>query len=716
MLATFRNLSAILAAALLTAAPAGAWQQAAPPVDELAPLAAEAEPPSELESELAAALDLFGSAAQPDSIAAFTAIIDRLRVAALERPLTGIEERALASSLYHRAEARFNLGENEGTEEDLRALYALEPGFQFDRSLISPKLVELLDRLRSELVADLELAVTPADARLSVDGVASDWVSGPVALAAGKRSVTLSRPGHDPVTLELELLGGESRPLEVTLDRTSAVVRVEVSPPGAELFVDGEPAAGGSPAVLEGLTPGQHVVEARLAGYRTERRTVSLTELADYALEPIQLTEARGVIRLSSVPEGARVTVDDERVPPGTGSLTLAPGAHRVEVRAGTLGSYARTVELADGDALAVDVALEPTLALVAVLGGDQTAAEKLRGRLAESLGALEKWDGWDASARGRETAARLGLQASALRGRSGTDLREEDATRIQTAFDREIASSSYLVAVLDDDLYATHAELWLWAAAPGPLRPAVRTIALAESGELEGWIAAVERSVPAPRAWLGAQLIDSAGGPLVWAVEPDGPAAEAGLARGQRLVAIDGAPAVSRRAVLDRLAAEAPGAEVELGVAAGDAATTVRLTLGASPAIVGRTDPLALDPALFAAANAALTHASPATPLWVLRLNLADLMIRDGRWPEAVRILRSSEAPERPGLGRAAADYWLAIALLANDPVAYAAPAREALERASRIEGGRLNHNDGPLLAPRIRTRLRELEHAAGR
>ena len=79
---------------------------------------------------------------------------------------------------------------------------------------------------------------------------------------------------------------------------------------------------------------------------------------------------------------------------------------------------------------------------------------------------------------------------------------------------------------------------------------------------------------------------------------------------------------------------------------------------------------------------------------------------VRDRNAAEA---LRGITAPESAGVGQATVDYLLGIALLEVDPAAYLETSRGLIARAAEA-GGRLEHNDGPLLAPRARARLETL------
>ena len=132
----------------------------------------------------------------------------------------------------------------------------------------------------------------------------------------------------------------------------------------------------------------------------------------------------------------------------------------------------------------------------------------------------------------------------------------------------------------------------------------------------------------------------------------------------------------------------------------------TASLTLAASPVIASLSDPTALDPAL-AARLASLEHSAAApAPAWVLRLNRGVVLMRSGEWRSAAEALRGIEAPATAGVGKATVDYLLGVALLEVDRAAYRDTALGLIGRAAD-GGGRLEHNDGPLLAPRARARL---------
>jgi len=109
-------------------------------------------------------------------------------------------------------------------------------------------------------------------------------------------------------------------------------VSVSTVPPDATAMLDNHPdTACTTPCALD-AAPGQHIVSISRSGYQTEHRSVTLTN-ASVELPPVALRVPGGVLKLTSVPTGAKIYVDGNpiiQVTPAT--LELRPGKHMVVV------------------------------------------------------------------------------------------------------------------------------------------------------------------------------------------------------------------------------------------------------------------------------------------------------------------------------------------------------------------------------------------------
>jgi serine protease DegS len=90
-------------------------------------------------------------------------------------------------------------------------------------------------------------------------------------------------------------------------------------------------------------------------------------------------------------------------------------------------------------------------------------------------------------------------------------------------------------------------------------------------------------------RGWLGIEVSAGAsgtpgGGLPIATVVPGSPAAEAGLLRGDVLVAINGQPAINARVVTEQIGLAAPGSDVKLNVVRNDESIEVHATVGVRP------------------------------------------------------------------------------------------------------------------------------------
>ncbi|HVS16234.1 MAG TPA: PEGA domain-containing protein [Thermoanaerobaculia bacterium] len=694
------------------------------------------------------AMALFATVDQADSIPLLTQVIAELE------PLVGIggvEVTALlAESLSHRAAAEFNFGNNDQARADLVRLIELDSGFSLDAETASRKLVELFEETRRERVGEVQMLLEPADATVRLDGEPLPNAAGQHALLADTYVVRVERPGYAPVDTELEVVAGELTTFEQTLERTSAVLSLRTRPTAARVTVDGVlrgetagqappdfvpsgaaaryPASDFSAALQIGdLSPGAHRIEVTRPGFRTFRSELEIDRLDDFTLPPVLLEREAGTLALGSLPSDAEVALDGRAMRPtrgddGSSQLVVSPGSYVVTVTRSTGDFFETVVDIADGELETVAVELRPALILLGVLGGDDVGAKRLSQQIVDVIGMAGHWSPLDRSTPATPLLAELGLDVATLRrlagrGEAGTSP-SVDWGAVQSAIAEQLRGGVYLLGVLSDDLLATEADLWIWPTPPGPPLPELRTIPLDGSEALTRLAAGFAPILRRNRPVLGALTFDSAAGegPVVAHLTTGGPAERAGLSVGDQITALAGAPIFSSSQLEEQLLELESGETVKVEVRGPGGNRSVDLVVGGSLDVLRFNNPDVVYPAAAARLAAELSQASD-WPRWVLLVNQAALQLRSGDAESAVRTLRSIDAGAIPtgraGLGQGAVDYLLGLALTAAGP-RYADLAKEAFQRAAETGAGRLNHDDGPFVAPRALAHLGMLGTAA--
>jgi hypothetical protein len=186
----------------------------------------------------------------------------------------------------------------------------------------------------------------PTGAHVAIDGAdAKPTVS------AGDHEVVASLAGYG--TVHRKVSAHEGKPVDVDI-ALAKLVPIKTTP-GAELALDDariEVEDGGV-----AVPPGAHALVARAPGYHDRRIAIPEERAADYAIAA-ELEPLGALVRIDGAPAGARLVVDGAAVAtaPFSAPVEVAPGAHRIEVRAAGYLPY--RVRSSFGSAQPVDLRL----------------------------------------------------------------------------------------------------------------------------------------------------------------------------------------------------------------------------------------------------------------------------------------------------------------------------------------------------------------------
>lgn len=149
----------------------------------------------------------------------------------------------------------------------------------------------------------------------------------------------------------------------VSLPRLFGNISVISTPPGAAISLDGADTGMITPATLENVNPGTHMVNVTLSGYQPASQNAAVTAdtTASVVFTLIQIPQT-GLISVSSTPAGAAIDLDGA----DTGKTTpftldgLIPGSHSVGVRLAGYTPDSATVTVSAGTMVKADFPLVP--------------------------------------------------------------------------------------------------------------------------------------------------------------------------------------------------------------------------------------------------------------------------------------------------------------------------------------------------------------------
>jgi len=149
--------------------------------------------------------------------------------------------------------------------------------------------------------------------------------------------------------------------VDADLEPAWGELRIDSQPSGAQVDV-GELTAGTTPATLQVLESGE-IVRISLPGYKTWEQRLSAIPGTQQTHETVVLQPADALVKLTSSPEGARVTVNQQYRGQTPLTLDLEPGkTHRIALHLAGYRLQEQTLSLKTGEERELNLALEAEL------------------------------------------------------------------------------------------------------------------------------------------------------------------------------------------------------------------------------------------------------------------------------------------------------------------------------------------------------------------
>ncbi len=231
------------------------------------------------------------------------------------------------------------------------------------------------------MLGTIEISVTPNDAQVFMDGAALMSGGGAKQVSPGRHSFTMSRPGYGNETRLADIAVGRQTNLSVRMNPQAAMVSLNTSPEGANIYVDGKDTGKLSPAEIT-VSEGSHQVTLRKYGFldsvntanaRLGEKAVITVTLQPTSTEPVRTVGGgmhklfgggvpSGMVRVKFVssPQGAQVQINGQLLDKTTPvEAALKPGKYQVDIMADGYHTDHKVVTVGDDKKMEVSSVLQ---------------------------------------------------------------------------------------------------------------------------------------------------------------------------------------------------------------------------------------------------------------------------------------------------------------------------------------------------------------------
>ena len=195
------------------------------------------------------------------------------------------------------------------------------------------------------------LTVSPKDAKVSIDGVlqssSSDGAYSAM-LPYGGHTYKVEAGGYISKSGSFTISSSDMTPINVSLVSAMATVSVTCPTPAVSLYVDKKSV--GMIPWTGSLKEGMHLIEVKKEGYRSQQRTINLSQQQKLDVAFNELAAIQGNLSVNYKPFGADVYVDGKKVGQTPRVFNgLLVGNHKVEIKKDGYGMDSKAVNILEG-------------------------------------------------------------------------------------------------------------------------------------------------------------------------------------------------------------------------------------------------------------------------------------------------------------------------------------------------------------------------------
>ena len=195
------------------------------------------------------------------------------------------------------------------------------------------------------------LTVTPKNAVVTIDGnpqtVSTDGEYSAM-LPYGSHTYKVEAGGYISKSGSFTISSNDMTPINVSLVSAMATVSVTCPTPAVSLYVDKKSV--GTIPWTGSLKEGMHLIEAKKEGYRSQQRTINLSQQQRLDVAFAELAAIQGNLSVNYKPLGADVYIDGKKVGQSPRVFNgILVGSHKVEIKKDGYGTDSKTVSILEG-------------------------------------------------------------------------------------------------------------------------------------------------------------------------------------------------------------------------------------------------------------------------------------------------------------------------------------------------------------------------------
>ena len=200
------------------------------------------------------------------------------------------------------------------------------------------------------------ISVQPKDAKVTVDGVLQESSSDgeySAMLPYGTHTYKVEAGGYISKSGSFSVSSGDMAPISVSLVSALATISVTCPTPAVSLYIDKKSV--GNVPWSGSLKEGMHLVEVKKKGYRSQQKTIQLSQQQKLDVAFGELIAIQGNLSVNYKPFGADVYVDGKKLGQSPRVFNgLLVGNHQVEVRKDGYATDKKSVTISEGQTASI--------------------------------------------------------------------------------------------------------------------------------------------------------------------------------------------------------------------------------------------------------------------------------------------------------------------------------------------------------------------------